>query len=117
MDYQLDKPLGLIYYGNSDFLAQICDHVTRYPDSCLAKNLIAFYNSLYSELFNQVDCSYQVQINENLCQRSGSSSEAEILNSINMLTAGMERQQAEQLIDRIYFSVHRNITETKSETV
>lgn len=117
MDYQLDKPLGLIYYGNSDFLAQICDHVTRYPDSCLAKNLIAFYNSLYSELFNQIDCSYQVQINQNLCPRSASSSEAEIINSINMLIAGIERQQAEQLIDRIYYAANRKNIETKSQTV
>lgn len=55
------------YYGRSDLLCQIADELRNRPDSCLSKNVFAWYNAEYSALEDLEGCEYQVEINEALC--------------------------------------------------
>lgn len=60
---------GFVYYGESDFLAQIAYELANCPDSCFTVNVEAWYNALYSALSTDGSCSYQVRINEELCPK------------------------------------------------
>lgn len=59
----------LTFYGKSELLAQLAQELECNPDSCLTRNVNAWYNSLYSELSDFSDCRYQVEINQELCEK------------------------------------------------
>lgn len=49
------------YFGHSDLLAQVAYELQHNADSCFGKNLIAWYNALYSADSNDKSCSYQIE--------------------------------------------------------
>ena len=59
--FKLSECDDLHYYGNSDLLAQLSREIQCRPDSCIAKDVISWYNSLYSE-GDFDDCRYRVDI-------------------------------------------------------
>jgi len=65
--FRTPEDARLVYYGNSDLLGQIALELANRPNSCLSKNLVSWYNSLYNELSEFSDCRYQIEINEELC--------------------------------------------------
>lgn len=58
------------FYGDSELLAQIVYELQVNPESCLSKNIQAWYTSLYSEEQDFTDCRYQIEINEELCEEN-----------------------------------------------
>lgn len=115
--YNFDKQQGIVYYGDSDFLAQMADTVTRYPESCLALNLKAYYNSLYSELSEVTDCSYQVEINEDLCPDPEFDNESVIIDTLLDFAEGLPRRTANRLINRISRKVKRELAKLEAADV
>lgn len=108
-NFEIDEQQGVVYYGNSDFLAQIADHIQRYPDSCLTINILAFYNSLYSELSDPTSCEYQVQINEELCPDPEFDNEGIIIDTLLDFLEGLPRRAARRAINRITRKVRREL--------
>lgn len=108
-EYRLDGCDGLVYYGNSDFLAQVADHIQRYPDSCLTKNIVAYYTSLYSEVYDPSSCDYQVEINEELCPELELENEGQIVDLLLDFLEGQPRRVSRRAINRIRRRVLREI--------
>lgn len=65
--FNLIAKQDLVYYGSSDLLAQICDELRNNPESCFARNVMAWYNEAYASLSDNSSCSYQVETDESLC--------------------------------------------------
>jgi hypothetical protein len=59
VDFQPESTM--VYIGQSDLIAQVIYELKNHPDSCMAKNLLSWYNALYSASTNDLTCSYQVQ--------------------------------------------------------
>lgn len=59
--YKLSECQELEYYGDSDLLAQIASELQCNPNSCFAKNVVAWYNALYSAPESFDDCRYQIE--------------------------------------------------------
>ena len=116
-DYRLDGCDGLVYYGNSDFLAQIADHFQRYPDSCLTKNVVAAYTSLYSEVYNPDTCDYQVEINEKLCPEPAIDNEGIAIDLLLDFLEGQPRRVARRAINRIRRKVLREIVQNTAPDI
>lgn len=60
--YFRDKRTGQMeYFGHSDLIAQVAYELQYSPDSCFGKNLVAWYNALYSADPNDKSCVYQIE--------------------------------------------------------
>lgn len=89
------------YYGRSDLLCQIADELRNRPDSCFAKNVVAWYNAEYSALSDLVACEYQVEINEALCPENENTTPEtieDIVDLIGAFTEGKTRRVAQAAI-------------------
>lgn len=115
--FELDNQDGLVYYGSSDLLAQIADTLQRCPDSCFAKNTLAYYNSLYSELSDPIDCSYQVEINQELCPKAVIESFDEGLGLLLDFVEGLPRRTANRVLRTLLNEAIRQVTLDSSQEV
>jgi hypothetical protein len=78
-------PQPITYYGEADILGQLSYELINHPNSCLSKNLVGWYNALYSANSNNADCSYQVEINKSLCPSNLASNAQELTFYLNSL--------------------------------
>jgi hypothetical protein len=78
-------PQPITYYGEADILGQLSYELINNPNSCLSKNLVSWYNALYSASPNLNDCSYQAEINESLCSSNLASNSAQLTSYLNSL--------------------------------
>lgn len=89
------------YYGKSDILAQIADELRNRPNSCFARNVIAWYNAEYSALSDLEGCEYQVEINQELCEEDEGlvpDNIEDIVDLIGAFTQGKSRKVAQVAI-------------------
>jgi hypothetical protein len=59
VDFQPESAMQ--YLGQSDLIAQVIYELKNKPNSCMAINLLSWYNALYSASPNDTSCLYQVQ--------------------------------------------------------
>lgn len=59
--FDADRKGQMEYFGHSDLLAQVAYELQHNADSCFGKNLIAWYNTLYSANPNDKSCAYQIE--------------------------------------------------------
>lgn len=97
-------------FEDDDFVRLIKDELIRYPDSCLATNLNAWYNALYSASFYDRTCAYQVQINENLCPTSEPETIGDAVGLLVALVQGDTRAVARQTLRVICRQAQRQTT-------
>lgn len=102
---------------NSDLLRLIEDELRRYPNSCFSKNVMAWYNALYRALSYSGDCTYQVQINQSLCDPQFPTSASDIIADIVFLGSLENRRDALRMNRYIFREANRIITENTARNV
>jgi hypothetical protein len=108
--FSFDEP-QILYYGHADLLAQIGHELASSPDSCFSKNVISWYNALYSAGdTNFVDCSYQIE------QQSPSSLE-DVIDVISSFVQGKNRRLARASIRIICRESQRLLTESNAPSI
>jgi hypothetical protein len=109
---ELNDCKGLVYYGNSDLLAQIAEEITCNPTSCLSKNLLAWYDMAYANQFEFNDCKYQVEINQELCETKPPATLTDVIELISAFMSNKPRRIARAALRIICREALRRITET-----
>jgi len=101
----------------SDLLRLIEDELRRYPNSCFSKNVVAWYNALHRALSYSGDCSYQVQINQSLCDQQFPTSANDVIADIVFLGSLVDRREALRMNQYIFRTARRMISESKAGEV
>lgn len=94
-------------FGHSDFLNQVAWQVAHRPDSCLTKNLLSWYSSLYSELSTIDSCAYQVEINQELCEAQAPTDIESMVEIFQGFLSGRSDRVARALIGIVCRQVRR----------
>lgn len=109
-NFSFDEP-QILYYGHADLLAQIGHELASRPDSCFSKNVLSWYNALYSaQNTNFDDCRYQTDVEP-------PSSLEDVIEVIELFNAGKSRQIALVAIRLICRESQRRLTTQLSEEV
>lgn len=87
-----------VWYGNADILAQIADELRNNPHGCMAVNLLAWYNAVYTALSESADCSYQVKINTKLCSTKTPTSVTDSVDIVSAYVLPMDGRTARVVI-------------------
>jgi len=106
-------PQPITYYGEADILGQLSYELINNPNSCLSRNLVAWYNALYSADSNNVDCSYQVEVNTSLCPSNLASNAQQLTSYLNSLVF---QDVATVLIDFLVFTASK-LSKTAGRTL
>lgn len=114
---KLDVPEGLVFRGDSELLAQITSELTTCPESCFSQNVLAWYNSLYSELSSFEDCRYQVRINEELCECDLGDTTEDAVDALTAIVAGKPRRLAQVIIRVACRQALRKVVQSTSQTI
>lgn len=119
MTFKPGRSNDIEYYGNSDLIAQIADELQNRPDSCFAENCLAWYNSLYSELSESVDCKYQEQIDGSQCEDSDNEPETltDVIDVLTGFVQGNGIRVARATLRIICREAQRQVIETRSSDV
>lgn len=114
---ELNDCKGLVYYGNSDLLAQIAEEITCNPSSCLSKNILAWYDMAYASQLDINNCSYQVEINQNLCEIQPPSTLTNVIDLISAFLSNKPRRVARAALRIICREALRKITERTAPSI
>ena len=79
-------------------LAQIANELQVAPESCLSKNILAWYNETYVSSDEFEDCRYQIEINAALCEQEPLSFLEELVNILVAFVSGNNRRIANAVI-------------------
>jgi hypothetical protein len=115
--FKLDVPEGLVFRGDSELLAQVTQELTTCPGSCFTQNVLAWYNSLYSELSSFEDCRYQVEINQELCDCDLGDSTEDAVAALMAIVDGKPRRIAQVLIRVACREALRQVVSNTSQSV
>lgn len=114
---ELECTGNIVYYGNSDLLGQIADELNRHPDSCFSKNVKAWYDAEYSASEENLSCSYQVEINQDLCQGEPGDTLEDGIDALLAIVRGQPRRLARASVRIICREANRRIIENTSQRV
>lgn len=108
--FSFDEP-QILYYGHADLLAQIGHELATRPDSCFSKNVISWYNALYSASnTNFDDCRYQTDVEP-------PSTLEDVIDAIELFNTGKSRQIALVAIRLICREAQRRLIIQLSEEI
>lgn len=113
----LENDLNVVYYGDSDLLGQIASELALNPQSCFAQNVLAWYNSLYSEVPPLDSCDYQVRINQDLCECDPGDTVEDAVSALLAIVEGRTRRAATLIIRIACREALRGVTEGTSSEV
>jgi hypothetical protein len=114
---RLEVPEGLVFRGDSELLAQITHELTNCPDSCFSQNILAWYNSLYSELSDFTDCRHQVEINQDLCECELGDTTEDAIDALVAIVEGKPRRVARVLIKVACREALRQVVQNTSQSI
>lgn len=107
----------VVYYGSSDLIGQIASELATNPEGCFAKNVCAWYDALYSAESEGERCSYQVEINQELCECDPGDTIEDAVDLLGAIVEGKTRRAASLTIRIACREALRNVTRNTSQGV